>query len=250
MEWHTQLQPKSQINPEALLPGKSCFPMQHSGPGNNKTQGQLSQPTMLRKFPVPRVAESFTVKNQHRKSILKEAEWHFHLEGEDQPAASAGSCNCQPADRTPQFASCSTRRALWISAHASYSCSLGWEHAPYRASWEMLFLARTTEVHIVFCSLILWLWAWDIVIYTEREWGSTQYYFIDNKMMHLQYSAFGGKAQWRCTLSVYRTWHWGMCCQRQRSFEGTPRCNFTNEGRSLRGTDSSHRGVLDSKLCR
>lgn len=41
----------------------------------------------------------------------------------------------------------------------------------------------------------LWLWAWYIVIYTEREWGSTQYYFIDNKMMHLQYSAFGGKAR-------------------------------------------------------
>lgn len=47
---------------------------------------------------------------------------------------------------------------------------------------KLLFLARTTEVHIVFCSLILWLWAWDIVIYTEREWGSTQYYFIDDAL--------------------------------------------------------------------
>lgn len=163
---------------------------------------------MLRKFPVPRVAESFTIKNQHRKSILKEAEWHFYL-GRGRPT----SCFCLQLELSTCWQDITFYILLNKESTVDLRPRLLREHAPYRASWEMLFLARTTEVHIVVLLTHLWLWACYIIIYTEREWGSTKYYFIDNKMMHLQYSAFGGKARWCCTLSIYRTRHWRVYCQ-------------------------------------
>lgn len=113
-------------------------------------------------------------------------------EGEENPAASVGSFNCQPAGRTSNFASYSTRRVLWLSALSSYSGSLGWEHAPYRASGGMLFLTRTRKVQIVACSLRVWLWACYVFICTQGNETVPNTNFIDDKMMHLQHSAFGG----------------------------------------------------------
>lgn len=54
--------------------------------------------------------------------------------------------------------------------------------------------------------------------------------FIDNKMMHLQYSAFGGKARWRWTLSITGSDTGGCAAKETKELWRNPKMQFYQWG--------------------